>query len=98
MNPRAFTQAKIAKKNLPVDYVANGSAWMTAKFFQDWIVGFDKEMGRAKRKVLLIMDNFSGHDVGTQQLTSIKITFLPPNTTSHLQPLDSGMPSHHIMI
>ena len=46
------------------------------------------------RKVLLLMDNFSAHYSGAQfcggetGLSNIRVEWLPPNTTSHWQPLD----------
>jgi hypothetical protein len=41
-----------------------------------------------RRKVLLLMDNFSGHELAVQLvgslqgLSNVRIAWLPPNTTS----------------
>jgi hypothetical protein len=52
------------------------------------------------RKVLLLMDNFSAHVAAFNELESMplglgikntEVVFLPPNTTSKLQPLDQGI-------
>ncbi|OAD80094.1 hypothetical protein PHYBLDRAFT_59137 [Phycomyces blakesleeanus NRRL 1555(-)] len=43
-----------------------------------------------KRKVLLTLNNFSGHIVDYTP-TNVELLFLSPNTTSHLQPLDGGI-------
>ena len=47
-------------------------------------------MKRQKRNVLLLLDNAPSHMI-TSGLTNVKVHFLPPNTTSHLQPLDAGI-------
>ena len=41
------------------------------------------------RKILLFLDNAPGH--GHHSFSNIKLEFLPPNTTSKLQPLDAGI-------
>lgn len=49
------------------------------------------------RKVLLLMDNFSGHELavqlvgGLQGLSHVRIAWLPLNTTSAWQPMDQGI-------
>jgi hypothetical protein len=49
------------------------------------------------RKVLLLMDNFSGHELaaqlvgGLQGLSNVRVAWLPPNTTSTWQPMDQGI-------
>jgi hypothetical protein len=54
-------------------------------------------MRGANRKVLLLLDNFSGHELGVelvggkQGLSNVRVEWLPPNTTSHWQPLDQGI-------
>jgi hypothetical protein len=46
------------------------------------------------KKVLLLIDNFSSHKLavnlvgGKTSLSNVQIKWLPPNTTSHWQPLD----------
>ena len=85
-NPRCF---KHAKAGLPVRYYNNNSSWMTRDIFQEWIISFDKEMGRQGRKVLLVMDNCSSHKA--PDLRSVEVLFIPPNATSKLQPLDAGI-------
>jgi hypothetical protein len=50
-----------------------------------------------RRKVLLLIDNFSGHKLvvqlvgGLQGLLNVRITWLPLNTTSVWQPIDQGI-------
>ena len=77
-------------KGLPVDYEANGRAWMTSDLFETWARKADKQMRLARRHILLFIDNCPAHPE-LNGLTNIKLMFLPPNTTSHLQPCDQGI-------
>ena len=86
LNPRCF---KNFNYNLYVDYTANKKAWMTSIIFRDFLMKFDRKKRVKNRHVLLIMDNAPSHAV--PKLTNVKIHFLPPTTTSHLQPLDAGI-------
>lgn len=85
-NPRCFRGVK----SLPVKYEANSNAWMTANFFQNWLVSFDNEMSKMKRKAILFIDNCTAHKVNVR-LENVAIHFLPPNTTAILQPMDQGI-------
>ncbi|XP_039954302.1 jerky protein homolog-like [Bactrocera tryoni] len=64
---------------------------MTGSLWSMIMKEFDNEMGKQKRKVLLIVDNAACHKVDGLNVENVKITFLPPNTTSLLQPLDQGI-------
>ena len=53
---------------------------------------------RAKgKKILLVLDNFSGHELGVQLvgglegLGNVQIAWLPANTTLYWQPLNQGI-------
>ena len=49
-------------------------------------------MRRQNRNILLLVNNASTHALyETTYLTNITIKYLPPNTTSHLQPCDQGI-------
>ena len=87
--PRAF--GKKSPQQLGFLYKFNKSAWMTSAIFQDWLLDLDKRYRMQQRKVLLLLDNAPTHIVGSLELTSLKIIFLPPNTTSKIQPLDAGI-------
>ena len=45
---------------------------------------------RQQRKILLWVDNFSGHEIDYIP-TNIRIEFFEPNMTSFVQPLDAGI-------
>ncbi|XP_054283402.1 tigger transposable element-derived protein 6-like [Macrosteles quadrilineatus] len=47
-------------------------------------------MKKKNRKILLFIDNCSAHK-DIPPLKNVKVQFLPPNTTSKLQPLDQGI-------
>jgi hypothetical protein len=89
-NPRCFKNIK--KNTLGCQYRNNSSAWMTREIFLGWLRGFDLHV--SGRKVLLIMDNFSGHIPLDQfpnhiQLRNTIIFYLPPNATSKMQPCNA---------
>ncbi|KAK1942309.1 Tigger transposable element-derived protein 6 [Phytophthora citrophthora] len=72
-------------------YRNNKEAWMTGVLFRDWLREFNVDMKKQKRKVLLLIDNASSHSITGMSLSNVKVHFLPPNTTSKLQPLDAGI-------
>ena len=86
MNPRCFKNVK----HLPVDYYANSKAWMTSDIFSKWIKKVDRTMRIQGRKIVLLVDNCSAHP-HCDDLQNVKLVFLPPNTTSLLQPMDQGI-------
>jgi hypothetical protein len=90
-NPRCFKNINL--RNVGVNYKWNTKAWMTAIIFQEWVTTFDKiiRIKEPARKVLLIIDNAGCHNLNGIELKNVKIKFLPPNTTSRLQPLDAGI-------
>jgi hypothetical protein len=71
-------------------YHHNSNAWMTKSIFHVFLRRFDRAMKAQKRKVLLLLDNFSSHMVEYAP-TNVELLFLPPSTTAHLQPLDGGI-------
>jgi len=88
-NPRCFKN--INKGRLPVDYCANSKAWMTSLIFLDWLKRWDAELTQAGGKVLLFLDKCSAHPKEGFSLRNITLKFLPQNTTSLAQPLDTGI-------
>ena len=73
-----------------VTYRHNKKAWMTSDLFCDFLKQFDGRMRREDRDVLLLLDNASSHKHDIE-LSNVTLHFLPPNTTSHLQPMDAGI-------
>ncbi|XP_071055115.1 tigger transposable element-derived protein 1-like [Onthophagus taurus] len=106
-NPRALKNKD--KDALPVYWRANAKAWMTSHIFVEWYKEcFVKEVERYLKsknlsfRVLLILDNATSHPVDVLKFghPCVEVVFLPPNTTSLLQPLDQGVikafKSHYI--
>ncbi len=86
-NPRCFRN--INRTNMGCTYKANKKAWMTGSIYLGWLNWFDRRM--EGRKVLLILDNCPGHLKQTGELRNTEVIFLPPNTTSKIQPCDAGI-------
>ena len=85
--PRCFRGVLV----LPTEYQANPSAWMTASIFEEWLRKWDNKLTRSGRMIVLFVDNCRAHPHIESQLVSIKLMFLPPNTTSETQPCDQGI-------
>ena len=65
---------------------------MTSSLFQEWLADTNQYFRRQRRKVVLLIDNAPGHGWDrTMSLDNVKVVFLPPNTTSRLQPMDAGV-------
>ncbi|XP_052255184.1 tigger transposable element-derived protein 4-like [Dreissena polymorpha] len=79
----------VTPDKLPIRYYNNKKAWMTTGIMEDWLKWFDRRMRHARRHVILFIDNAPSHPRIT--LTNIKLQFLPPNTTSVIQPMDQGI-------
>ena len=88
MKPRCFKN--VGPLQLPVVWTANKKAWMTECIFKDWATNFNQKMHTERRHVLLLLDNAPSHPHDLQ-LSNVTMQFLPANTTSVLQPLDSGI-------
>ncbi|XP_064418223.1 tigger transposable element-derived protein 4-like [Latimeria chalumnae] len=86
-NPRCLKGVRLKS----VTYTANEKAWMTSSEFEKFVRNFDADMTKQKRKVALVIDNCPAHPTKISGLKSVKLFFLPPNTTARTQPMDSGV-------
>ncbi|VVC35212.1 DDE superfamily endonuclease domain, partial [Cinara cedri] len=72
-----------------VEYHSNKNAWMTSTIFIEWLQRWNTELDKTKKAICLILDNCTAHP--NVSLKNIKLEFLPPNSTSLIQPLDMGV-------
>ena len=85
--PRCFK-----KRSTALPYFPNKNAWMTNEIWTTILSDFDQKMKEMNRKVALFVDNAPCHSLDKNKtLSHIKVYFLPPNTTSIIQPLDQGI-------
>jgi DDE superfamily endonuclease. len=66
---------------------------MRGEIMVEWFRAFYRHIG-TQRRVLLLMDNFSGHLSALDYArppSNIKVQFFPANATSVYQPLDQGI-------
>ncbi|KAF0147144.1 MAG: Uncharacterized protein FD143_3102 [Ignavibacteria bacterium] len=87
--PRCF--GKTFNPNNLVTYKSNANAWMITREFHELVKELDAQMRSRNRKIILLVDNCSSHSTPEGNLTNVRLHFLPPNTTAHLQPLDAGI-------
>ena len=59
---------------------------MNSTIFNEILQEFDRKMNRLNKKACLIIDNAPSHKCMID-LKSTELIFLPPKTTSHIQPL-----------
>jgi hypothetical protein len=100
-HPRCFKNINMSM--LPVTYKSNSKAWMRHDIFENWLKDLDHKFQMEHRKILLLVDNAASHtnpghiddddhqDQIQTHLKNIKLQYLPPNTTAHLQPCDAGI-------
>lgn len=64
---------------------------MTSESFTKFVHQFDQKMRIQGRKVLLLLDNFSGHQWNKSKVTNVQVEFFTANLTAHVQPMDAGI-------
>ena len=64
---------------------------MTNVLFNEWLAMLNKKYKLLNRKILLFVDNFSGHSCNQENFDYVRVQFFPPNLTSIIQPLDQGI-------
>ncbi|XP_053568008.1 tigger transposable element-derived protein 1-like [Bombina bombina] len=97
LNPRALRN--VTKAFLPVIWRANSKAWVTLALFEEWFLNHFipavESYCLAKNipfNILLLLDNALGHPTTLDDMhPNVKVVFLPPNTTSLIQPMDQGV-------
>lgn len=93
-NPRALKN--VSKTDLPVIFRSNRKAWITRELFEDWLLhSFTPAVERylknknLAKKIILFVDNATSHNLCPENVPDfINLQFLPPNTTSLIQPMD----------
>ena len=83
--PKCFTNIK----KLPCRYRGQKKSWTDSILFEEWVRELDNQFEKQNQKIALIIDNCTAHPE-IEVLKAIDLFFLPPNTTSVLQPMDQG--------
>ncbi|DAZ94057.1 TPA: hypothetical protein N0F65_010096 [Lagenidium giganteum] len=82
-------------KELGYKYDNNSSSWMKWPLSKARLQRINANMQSQNRSILLLLDNASVHKpsktAAQPELSNVKLQFLPPNTTSRLQPHDAGV-------
>ena len=81
-NPYSFVGAK----HLPCKYRNKKNAWIEYYSKNEWVQEIDN-LQKRKKYIALITDNCQTHST-SNNLTSVELIFLPPNTTFKLQSID----------
>ena len=71
-------------------YRSQKKSWMDSILFEEWIREVDRRFNKEGQKIVLLVDNCPAHP-SIDNLVSTELIFLPPNTTSKLQPIDQGV-------
>jgi hypothetical protein len=75
----------------------NKTTWINHHIMKEYLYWFNNQMRIKGKKALLLMDNFSAHELSVKlmeeakELTHTEVIWLLPNATSIYQPLDQGI-------
>lgn len=76
--------------DISVAYDSSKNAWMTRNIVLNWFLWLNMYMKNNYRKICLLIDNTSSHDI-EETLKNVDLLYLPPNTTSFLQLCDQSI-------
>lgn len=89
--PVSFPRRFDPQRDLGIYYYSQKNSWNTKALWSSQMERFNLAATQQFRKVLHLVDNCSAHCIGYDSLKQIENHFLPPNTTSALQPVDAAM-------
>ena len=91
-SPRCFKNLKDKTRPYRAYYFKNKKAWIDSELMQSILRRLNKRFVAEKGNIVLFMDNASCHPADFEGMFSyIKVSFLPKNITSCLQPHDAGI-------
>ena len=71
-------------------YPSNTASWMSVDIFNEWLEIVNKHRREENRVILIIVDNTPVHKL-LRKFTHVFVLYLPPRTSTLIQPLDMGM-------
>ena len=77
-------------KHLPCRYRSQKKSWMDSILFEEWVGEVDRRFTKEVRTIALLVDNCPAHPSIDNRI-STELIFIPPNTTSKLQPMNQGI-------
>ena len=87
--PQCF--GKKAGHKLGLWYFNNKKAWMMREVFSNAMEELNARMKQMKQKILLLLDNFSGHKWHKEVIMNIKVVFFSANLTPFIQPANASI-------
>ena len=73
-------------------YRNNAKSWMNSGLSEEYVKNINAKFRNKNRTIDLIVDTCPAHPQ-VPRLSNIELVYSPPNTTSVLQPMDSGIKS-----
>ena len=77
-------------KHLPCQCRSQKKYWMDSILLEEWVREVDRGFTKEGQKTVLLVDNCLAYP-SVENLVSTELIFLPPSTTSKLQPMDRGV-------
>ena len=84
--PRCFKHIK----HLPCRCRRQKKSWVDSILFEEWAREVDRRFTKEGQEIVLLVDYCPAHP-SIDNLVYTELIFLPPNTTSKLQPMDQGV-------
>jgi len=88
-----------------MEWRKQAKGWVDGNIFREWLISFNSWISsRLREKVVFLLDHAQQHkppkgaekvDIGSgidaYEFGKVLLIFIPPNVTSHVQPLDQGV-------
>lgn len=84
------TNCTCNRRDVLATYAWNKKSRIMRNIFEKWLEDWDAKLAEKGRKACLLFDNCSARHTNVP-LKNMELKFLPPNTTSKLQPLGRGI-------
>lgn len=89
--PASFPRRFDAERDLGIFYFSQRNSWNTQVLWHKQMEHLNDACTKQHRRVVHVVDNCSAHCTLSDELRNIDTIFLPPNTTSALQPVDAAI-------
>ncbi|CAK9298334.1 unnamed protein product, partial [Gordionus sp. m RMFG-2023] len=85
--PKCF--GNVDSNDLPVTWKANNKAQMVYSIFEEWLNNLNDTLINDNRNIIIFLNDLFNYT--NNELSNIKLVFIPPTSSSFMQPLDQGI-------